>query len=64
MSKMGLHDPFEYLQHKLWQKKWGRESKCQFNSQPLKIKNPMSYVRVACMPHIIGKILMKATTFF
>jgi hypothetical protein len=21
MSKMGLHDPFEYLQHKLWSKK-------------------------------------------
>ncbi len=21
MFKMGLHDPFEYLQHKLWPKK-------------------------------------------
>jgi len=21
MSKMGSHDPFEYLKHKLWQKK-------------------------------------------
>ncbi len=24
MSKMGLHDPFGYLQHKLWQKKRSR----------------------------------------
>jgi len=38
MSRMGLHDPFEYLEHKLWQKK-GRESNCQFDSRPLKVKN-------------------------
>jgi hypothetical protein len=36
MSKMGLHDPFEYLEHKLWQKK-GRELKCQFDSHPQQI---------------------------
>jgi hypothetical protein len=22
MSKMGLHDPFGYLKHKLWSKEW------------------------------------------
>jgi hypothetical protein len=38
MSKMGSHDPFEYLKHKLWQKK-GHESKYQFDSRPLKVKN-------------------------
>ncbi len=29
---MGLHDPFEYLQHKLDQKK-GQKLKCEFDSQ-------------------------------
>jgi hypothetical protein len=26
MSKMGLHDPFKYLQHKLWPKEWPGKS--------------------------------------
>ncbi len=38
MSKMGSHVPFEYLKHKYGQKK-GQESNCQFDSQPLKVKN-------------------------
>jgi len=38
MSKMGLHDPFGYLNISYGQKK-GRESNCQFDSRPLKIKN-------------------------
>jgi hypothetical protein len=32
---MGLHDPFEYFKHKLWQKK-GQEWKCQFWLSPTK----------------------------
>jgi hypothetical protein len=35
---MGLHDPFDYLQHKLWSKE-GQQSKCQFDSRPLKVRN-------------------------
>jgi len=35
---MGMHNPFEYLRHKLWSKE-GWESKCQFDSWPLKVKN-------------------------
>ncbi len=38
MSKMGLHDPFEYLQHKLDQKK-GQKLKCEFDSQTFKVGN-------------------------
>jgi hypothetical protein len=38
MSKMGLHEPFGHLQHKLWQKK-GRESNWQFDSRPPKVGN-------------------------
>ncbi len=33
MSKMGSHDPFGYLKHKLWPKEG------QFDSQPLKVRN-------------------------
>jgi len=38
MSKMGLHDPFEYLKFKLWPKK-GSGIKVSINFHPLKIKN-------------------------
>jgi hypothetical protein len=38
MFKMGLHYPFEYLQHKLWPKE-RLGVKCQFDNQPLKIRN-------------------------
>jgi len=38
MSKIGSHIPFEYFKYKLWPKK-DRESKCQFDSQPLKVRN-------------------------
>jgi hypothetical protein len=38
MFKMGLHDPFGHLKHKLWPKK-GQKSNCQFDSWPLKVKN-------------------------
>jgi hypothetical protein len=34
---MGLHVPFEYLNTSFGRKK-GRESKCQFDSQPLKVR--------------------------
>jgi len=48
MSKMCLHDPFRHLQHKLWPKK-GRESNCQFDSRPLKVKNRLDFL--ACKWH-------------
>ncbi len=38
MSRMGSHDTFGYLKHKLWPKKsW--ESNCKFDFRPLKVKN-------------------------
>ncbi len=42
MSKMSLNDPFGHLKHKLWQKK-GKESKCQFYSRPLKVRNLLDF---------------------
>jgi hypothetical protein len=38
MSKMGSHDPFNYLKHKLWPKKRLRV-KFQFDFRSLKVKN-------------------------
>jgi hypothetical protein len=43
---MGLHDPFEYLNITYGQKK-GREWKCHFDFQPLKVKNLPNLL--ACM---------------
>ncbi len=37
MFKMGLHDLFEYLKHKLWPKE-GPKVKDQFDSRPLKVR--------------------------
>jgi hypothetical protein len=38
MSQMGSHCSFGHLKHKLWPKE-GRESNCQFDSQPQKVGN-------------------------
>ncbi len=38
MPKMGSHDPFGYLKHKLWLKERSK-SNCQFDSRPLKVRN-------------------------
>jgi hypothetical protein len=48
MFKMGSHDPFGYLKHKLWPKK-GRKSNCQFDSWPLKVKN--RFILLVCRWH-------------
>jgi hypothetical protein len=59
--KIGLHDPFEYLKHKLWKKK-GQESKYQFDSHPLKVGN---FFEICCCrwhaTYMVGKLLMRGT---
>jgi hypothetical protein len=58
MSKMGSHDPFGNLKHKLWQKK-GRESNCQFDFRPLKVGNGLDFLacrwRVTCRWKALNK---------
>jgi hypothetical protein len=49
MFKMGSHVPFEYSKYKNGQKK-GWESKCQFDSQPLKIWNRLDLL--TCRWHV------------
>ncbi len=52
MFKMGLHDPFGYLEYKLWPKK-GPRIKCHFDSRPLKIRNCLNFLvcRWRCTYH-------------
>jgi hypothetical protein len=62
MSKMGLHDPFGFLKHKLWPK------------ERLGVRLTISLLTIKCweshlfiyfvggVTHTIGKLLTKATT--
>jgi hypothetical protein len=52
MSKMGLHDPFEYLKHKLWPKE----------GLGVKVSITLIYLCVGGVPHIVGKILTRVIT--
>jgi hypothetical protein len=63
MSKMGLHDPFEFLKHKLWPKK-GRESNCQFDSRPLKVRNFPNFLTCKWHATYLSKDLDKGYNFF
>jgi len=55
MFQMSSHDSFKYLKHKLWLKE-GLGVK-------VSIWIALIYVRAGGMPHIIGKLSMKAITF-
>jgi hypothetical protein len=62
MSKMGSHDPFKYLQHKLWLKtSWG--SKCEFDSQQLKVGNCLKLPMCKSCAMYCWKFLDKAYNF-
>jgi len=50
MFKMGLHCSFGHLKHKLWPKEGP-------GIDPI-------YLAVDNMPNTVGKLLMKATSFF
>jgi hypothetical protein len=62
MSKMGSHDPFGHLKHKLWPKE-KLKINWQFNSQPLKVKNHPNFL--ACRSHAtyLWKALVEGYNF-
>ncbi len=64
MSKMGLHDPFGHLQHKLWQKE---RPKIKIGSLTPNHKksgiNPTS-MRVGDVWHVIRKLSTRTVTLF
>jgi hypothetical protein len=41
MSKMGSHDPFGFLKHKLWPKE---KPRVKFDFRPLKVKNLLNFI--------------------
>jgi hypothetical protein len=61
MFKMGSHDPFEYLKHK---SKKGRESKCQFDFQPFKVRNRLEIRLCRWHATYCWKVLDESYTFF
>jgi hypothetical protein len=60
---MGLHDPFGHLKHKLCPKK-GRESNCQFDSRPLKVKNRPNFLACKWRATYCWKDVDKGYNFF
>jgi hypothetical protein len=45
-------------------RKKGWESKCQFDSRPLKSRIALNYMRANGMPHAVEKLLTKAKNVF
>jgi hypothetical protein len=44
MSKMGSHDPFGHLKHKLWPKKRAESQIGNLTPEPLKVSNRLDFV--------------------
>jgi hypothetical protein len=61
MFKMGSHDPFGYLKHKLWLKE-GLRIKLSIRLQPLKSRITLIYLCAGGMSHIVKNLLMMITT--
>jgi hypothetical protein len=61
---MGSHDPFEYLQHKLWLKKKVRSQSVNLTFDYQKSGIALNYVCASDVPYIVGKFLTRATTLF
>jgi hypothetical protein len=59
MSKMGSHCSFGHLKHKLWPK----EGPASLTSDQKKSGIDPIYLAADNVPHTIGKLLMRATTF-
>jgi hypothetical protein len=62
MSKMGSHDPFGNLKHKLWPNN-GRESNWQFDSRPLKVNNWPNFLTCRWLATYRWKTLNKDYNF-
>jgi hypothetical protein len=62
MSKMGSHDPFGHLKHKLWPKE-GPEVKLAIWLPSIKSQeSPPISLCAGGVRHIVGKLSTKATT--
>ncbi len=62
MSKMGLHDLFGYLQHKLWQKRKVRSKTSSLIPDHKKLGLDLTSMRAGGVQYAIGKLSTRATT--
>jgi hypothetical protein len=63
MFKMGSHDPFGHLQHKLWQKERSGLKIGSLTPDHKKSGIDPTSMRVGGMRHAVGKLSMKVATF-
>jgi hypothetical protein len=61
---MGLHDPFDHLQHKLFAKIKVRSWSDNLIPDHKKLRTILKYVHISGVPHIVEKFSTKATTCF
>ncbi len=62
MCKMGSHDPFGHLQHKLWYKKRSGVKIGNLTLEHKKSRIDLTSMRAGGMQHAIGKLSTRATT--
>jgi hypothetical protein len=62
MTKMGLHDPFEHLQHKLWQKERMGVKTNSLTPDHKKSRIDPTFVCAGGVQYVVGKILMRVAT--
>jgi len=61
MSKMGSHEPFRQLKHKLWPKE-GSGVKLSVWPQPLNFEITLISLRSSGVPHTVGNVWKKTIT--
>ncbi len=62
MFKMGSHDPFGYLQHKLWQKERLGVKIDSLAPDHKKSGINLTFVCASGVRHVVGKLSMRNTT--
>jgi hypothetical protein len=62
MFKMGLHDPFGHLKHKLWQKERLGVKIGNLTFDHKKLGIDLTFMRVGGMQHAVGKFLTRTAT--
>jgi hypothetical protein len=60
MSKMGSYDPFQHLEHKLWQKEMSGVKIVNLISDHKKSRIDPTFVRASGVRYTVGKLSMKA----
>jgi hypothetical protein len=63
MPKMSLHCSFEHLKHKLWPKERAKSQIANLTLDQKKSGIDPIYLAAYDVPHIVGKLSTRATTF-